>query len=204
MFFYIFSLFLYTSEPPFFVSKALDIDSLKKLTQNDVVIITRRCRDLEGRENYLSISSVRIKGNKENVMNIFKDNQRIKQALPDVKDVKVVKKYSDREYDVEYDISLKIFGGIKISVKYLSHVVVGDNYIYSYIKDGKNRGGWRITEFFEDNGSTVVVLSMCEFVRVAPIANEIFSANPHFEVGIISSTGLITLTQFKKYIERVQ
>lgn len=189
-------------EPPFLVSKSLDVESIKKLSQKDVVVINRRCKDLQGRENYLSISSVKIREKKEKVMDVFKDNYKIKQALTDVKYARTVKKYSEKEYDVEYEIAIKMFAGIKISVRYISRVILGDNYIFSYIIEGKNKGSWRVIEFFEDdNNSTIVSLSMCEYIRVAPIANEIFAANPHYELGIITSTGAITLTQMKKFIE---
>lgn len=191
-----------SAELPFSVSREIDVANFKKLIkEEDVIVLLKKCKDLEGRENYLSISSIRIEEKKDKVMEFFKDIQKLKEAIPDVREARIIKSYSDKEYEVEYEIALKIIGGLKISVRYISHLKFGENHIYSYVKEGKNKGSWRVTEFFEDNGTTVVTLSVCENIRVFPIAKAIFSASPHYEIGVITSNGIIILTQMKKYIE---
>lgn len=189
------------TEPSFSAFKTLDVVSLKKLTLKDVVVIPRKCKDLEGKENHLSISAIRIKESKSKVMEYFADPQILADAVPDIKTAKIIKRYSDNEFEVEYEAFAKLFAGIKISTKFISHTVVGRDYIYSFVKEGKNKNGWRITEFLEDNGSTIVTLSICENLKGFPVAGDIIAANPHYESGILSSNGVTILTNVKKYIE---
>ncbi len=184
------------------ISETLDIESLKKITENDVITIVRRCEDVEGRKTYLSISATQIKLDRKSVMEAFLTTSILRKAVPNIKDVRVLRKKGDGKYEVEYEVELKI-SFIKTSVRYIAEVKVDGNRIISVIKEGKNKGGWRITEFFdvEPEKSTLVVLAMCEYIRGIPIAESIFSDNPQYEIGTISSSTLIFLLSMKKYIE---
>lgn len=194
-------LLAYEATPPVLAAKTVDIENLKRLTRRDTVSIIRKCKDFEGRENYLAISSIRINRPRSVVMTAFSDPMKLKEATPEIRELKILERPSPNEYSAEFVLGVKLFAGIRISVKYVARTILRDEYIYTYIIEGKNKGGWRVIEFFDDEGGTVVTFTMCEYIRTVPIASEMFENNPHYEMGILSSSVTITLTRMKSYIE---
>ncbi len=182
------------------ISETLDIKSLKSLTNRDIVNFIRVCNDLEGRKTYLSVSAGKVKAPPDIVRKAFLDTNIIKSAIPFIRKANVIKEEDQKTHLVEFEVELKITI-VKTSVSYISEIYTEDDFIFSVVKTGKNKGGWRLIEFFEDGKDTLVIFSMCEYIRVVPLANQIFDASPQIEMGVLSSTTLISLTSMKKYIE---
>jgi hypothetical protein len=182
----------------------LDIESLKKITEKDTVTMLRKCKDLEGREAILSISATQIFAPQKKVLEVLWNPQMISRAAPGIKSVKVLKQLNENTYDVEFEIEIKIISFIRLTVRYIAQTKLDGNKILSFIRQGDSKGGWRIWETYETEKGTLAILGMCEHFRNIPLVSKIFLENPHFEIGMASSTTLIPVLYIKKFIEKNQ
>jgi hypothetical protein len=182
----------------------LDIESLKKITEKDTVTMLRKCKDLEGRVAILSISATQIFAPQKKVLEVLWNPQTISRAVPGIKSVKVLKQLNENTYDAEFEIEINIISFIKPNVRYIAQTKLDGNKILSFIRQGDSKGGWRIWETYETEKGTLAILGMCEYFRNIPLASKIFFENPHFEIGMASSTTLIPVLYIKKFIEKTQ
>ena len=182
----------------------LDIESLKKITEKDTVTMLRKCKDLEGREAILSISATQIFAPQKKVLEFLWNPQMISRAFPSIKSAKILKQLDENTYDVEFGIEVNIISFIKLNVRYIAQTKLDGNKILSFIKQGDSKGGWRIWETYGTEKGTLAILGMCEYFRNIPLASKIFFENPHFEIGMASSTTLIPVLYIKKFIEKTQ
>lgn len=185
------------------ISKTIDVGSLKNVAKNDVIVILRRCRDFEGRKNFLSIAATEIKVSPEKLRRFLLTPSFLVRAIPNLKKAEVIKRREDGSFDVSYEVEANIISIIRPKVRYTARVFPRDNFIFSVVISGKNKGGWRQWEFIKTEKGTLAILGICEYIRVIPLADKVFSENPHFELGFVSSTPLVVITSVKNYIENM-
>ena len=186
------------------ISKTIDIESLKKIAKNDVIVILRRCQDFEGRKNFLSVAITEIKISPERLRRFLLTPSFLVRAIPNLKKAEVVRKREDGSFDVSFEVEANIISLIRPKVRYTARIFPRDDFIFSVVISGKNKGGWRQWEFIKTEEGTLAILGICEYIRVIPLADKVFSENPHFELGFVSSTPLVVITSVKNYIEMME
>lgn len=184
------------------ISKTIDIKSLMEIARNDIVVILRECEDFEGRKNFLSIAITEIGLSPEKLRDLLTNPSFLVSAIPNLKGAKILKKREDGSFDMEVEIEATVLSIIRPKVRYTERIFPKDDFIFAVITSGKGKGGWRQWELIKTEKGTLAIFSTCEYIRVIPLAEEIFSSNPHFELGFVSSTPLVVLTSIKKYIEK--
>jgi carbon monoxide dehydrogenase subunit G len=183
-------------------SPKIDIPALMKLSEKDTVTLLRSCTDLEGKKAYLSVSAVQVKADKNKVWKVLLEPEKLQGAIPSLKKVKVLRKLSEDIYEIEFEVEINIISVIRPTVRYIAVSRIEDQKIISFVKEGENKGSWRIWQVYEsEKDKTLLILVMCEYVRNIPIAEKIFSSNPYIELGVVSSSSLIPVISLKKFIE---
>ncbi|GBD03293.1 hypothetical protein HRbin19_00574 [bacterium HR19] len=183
-------------------SPKIDIPALMKLSEKDTVTLLRSCTDLEGKRSYLSISATQVNADKEKVWKVLLEPEKLQSAIPSLKKVKVLRKLSEDIYEIEFEIEFNIISVIRPTVRYIAVSRIEDGKITSFVKEGENKGSWRIWQVYEsEKDKTLLILVTCEYVRNIPVASKIFSSNPYIELGVVSSSSLIPVISLKKFIE---